>query len=186
MYESNIKSMEITLQYDTHENSFLERKTFKGRKAFKELYNLVDIIYLGYAKKGLIFNDTTQPLDMIKRKKVLNVIQESYKEFDNNFQAYIGFYFRNLYYTINYINEQKILSKQEKLFYINMLRGQITLYELLLLFCNCLSEKGYSKFKPLIEKYGFLKHILIVKDKLIDQSNTDHTVLYEKSAYDIK
>ena len=40
-----------------------------------------------------------------------------------------------------------------------MIRAQLSDYELLWIFYNCLSENGLEKFKPLIEEYSLLKNL---------------------------
>ncbi len=66
----------------------------------------------------------------------------------------------------------------DKRLYSNLVRAQLSSFELLLLFYNCLSSMGVEKFKPLIEKYSLLK--TLPGEFLIDQRHAD---LYEERAY---
>ncbi len=52
------------------------------------------------------------------------------------------------------------------------------MYELGLIFYNCLAEPGREKFKPLVEKYSLLKNM----PKTILQ-HKEHTQLYSESAF---
>ncbi len=62
--------------------------------------------------------------------------------------------------------------------YIAIIRAQISDYELLWLFYNCLSKNGADKFKPYIEKYSFYKNI--PKEHL---GHPSHENLYSRKAY---
>lgn len=75
-----------------------------------------------------------------------------------------GHYFRNLYRIIKLIDEKEfdkdILEDYKiKYSYTSIVRAQLSDDEILWLFFNCISNKGSSKFKPLLEKYTFLKII---------------------------
>lgn len=103
-------------------------------------------------------------------------------------QTDLGHYFRNLYRMIKLVDEadffydkSKISALEEfkiKYKYTSIIRSQISDYELLWLFYNCLSENGKEKFKPLIEKYAFLKNL---PKNLLPIS--EHRYLYESSAF---
>ncbi|KIX19925.1 hypothetical protein SY27_15460 [Flavobacterium sp. 316] len=73
-----------------------------------------------------------------------------------------GHYFRNLYRLIKMIDEQTFDQDsvendfKKKYYYTSIVRAQLSDYELYWLFFNCLFEYG-EKFKPLVEKYAFLK-----------------------------
>jgi putative phage abortive infection protein len=53
----------------------------------------------------------------------------------------------------------------------NLFRAQLSSYELALLFYNCLSTLGESKFKPMVEEFAFLENL----DKSILLSQDDAT-----------
>lgn len=92
--------------------------------------------------------------------------------FDNH-QANLGHYFRNLYQILKFIKKSK-LDKNEQKFYSNILRAQLSLYELGLLFYNCLSSVGNKDFKPLIEDFNFLENLdtgIILDEKHIEMYN---------------
>lgn len=103
-------------------------------------------------------------------------------------QTDFGHYFRNLYRMIKLVDQTDFFydsSKvsQKEIFeikyrYISIIRAQISDYELLWLFYNCLSENGKEKFKPYIIQYSFLKNI--PKNLIADKS---HIKLYPEKAY---
>jgi hypothetical protein len=107
-----------------------------------------------------------------------------YADIYSDHQSDFGHYFRNLYQIIKFVDETEFhtifeLAQEHEdgnsaedfieLYenrnfatqyrYTSMMRAQLSDYELLWLFYNCLSVNGLFKFKPLIEKYSLLKHL---------------------------
>lgn len=62
--------------------------------------------------------------------------------------------------------------------YTSIIRAQLSDYELLWLFYNCLSNNGTDFFKPLVEKYSLLKNM--PKDKLTNDKFLEE---YNESAF---
>jgi hypothetical protein len=92
----------------------------------------------------------------------------------------LGPYFRTLYHVFKLIDRQAFLSEQEKIDYANIARAQLSRFELALLFYDVLTPYG-TEFKPLIEKYGILKHL-----EALDLPNTNHKTnssLYSPTAF---
>lgn len=104
-------------------------------------------------------------------------INNTYCDFYKCHQSEVGHYFRNLYNIIKLIENSDL---EDKKLYTNLVRAQLSSFELALLFYNALSDKGVEKFKPLIEKYSLLK--TLPADKLLLEE--DHLFLYAKSAYE--
>lgn len=109
---------------------------------------------------------------------------KKYMEYWELVQTDFGHYFRNLYRIVKIVNETEFYTYEElrgkldensneyntknfevRYRYISMLRAQLSDYELLWLFYNCLSDNGSEKFKPLVEKFSLLKNM--PKNKLI-------------------
>ena len=103
-------------------------------------------------------------------------------------QSDFGHYFRNLYRIIKLVDTASFFSEESKISeaelfetkykYTSIVRAQISNYELLWIFYNCLSENGIGKFKPLVEKYSFFKNIPI--NELVKK---EHKELYATKAY---
>ncbi|MBN8702740.1 MAG: putative phage abortive infection protein [Bacteroidetes bacterium] len=97
-------------------------------------------------------------------------------------QMDFGHYFRNLYRIIKFVHNTEFVSidyiptenelegfnslkgwEEEnykiRYKYTSMVRAQLSDYELLWLFYNCLSINGSEKFKPLVEQYSLLKNL---------------------------
>ena len=67
----------------------------------------------------------------------------------------------------------------DKQFYAQLVRAQLSSQEQLLLFYNCLHPVG-ENFKPLIEEFEMLEHL--PKDRLLDEA---HVKLYNPPAFGV-
>jgi len=89
------------------------------------------------------------------------------EKFFNGNQYLLGHYFRHMFQTVKYIDQQSlwILSKIEKYDYIKTLRAQMSNYEQALFFINSLTQLGEKwEFenpdgKELISKYNLIKNL---------------------------
>jgi hypothetical protein len=100
---------------------------------------------------------------------------EAYDRLYSEDKSDMSHYFRTIYHIIKFIDKSEIENKKQ---YISIGRAQLSSYEQILLFYNCLHENGNEKFKPLIEKYAIFKNIdtsLLV--------NQEHLKEYENGAY---
>lgn len=92
---------------------------------------------------------------------------KNYIKFFGGHQYHLGHFFRHLYQTVNYIDDQPwwLLSKSKKKEYIKMLRAQMSNYEQALLFINSLSGLGLDweynnkEGKKLITEYELIKNL---------------------------
>lgn len=131
-------------------------------------------------------------------------INDKYLEIYETVQTDFGHYFRNLYRIIKLVDETEfhthleletssnakksiellnynLTNHKTKYEYTSMIRSQLSDYELLWLFYNCISKNGIEKFKPYIEKYSLLKNI--PKDKLHNHNIANK---YNDSAFENK
>ena len=115
----------------------------------------------------------------IYRKYIIYYIRtrgiKGYLSFKNI--AMFDHYFRHLYRIIKFIS-QSGFTDDEQYEYTSIVRSQLSNFELLMLFYNCLNNTGNEKFKPLIERYALLKNIHI--ESLVDEK---HKMEYENGAY---
>jgi hypothetical protein len=96
------------------------------------------------------------------------------------YEPELGPYFRTLYHIFKFVDHDEALVEQEKIDYANVARAQLSRFELAFMFYNCLTPYG-EKFKPLIERYGLLKHINVA-----DLPNINHRQnpdLYANTAF---
>lgn len=105
----------------------------------------------------------------------LSLINYAYEIVWEHHKRDLGHYFRFLYNIFKFIKSTNI---EDKLIYSNIVRAQLSDYELSILFYNCLSLKGCEKFKPLIEEFHLLDNLPDVL--LLDKTHRD---MYAKTAY---
>lgn len=111
----------------------METQTISGRRAFNKLYS-----------RYIVTSERPQSF------------AEHYDEFYDIYGDVLGHYFRNIYHILNFINNSDIENPK---FYANLLRAQMSSFELILLLVNCCSKYGTEKHKPLLEKYEFFEHV---------------------------
>ena len=102
---------------------------------------------------------------------------DNYLDFYHTQQADLGHYFRNMYHILKLIKETDYIKNKKR--YSNLLRAQLSSYELAILFYNGLGKFGKDKFKPMIEEFSFLKNI---DDNLI--LNIEHKKEYDDKAFE--
>lgn len=115
-----------------------------------------------------------------------NIIEQRPFKFYGGHQHKLGHYYRHLFQTVHYINNQQILTYAEKYDYIKTLRAQLSTPEQYLLFFNSIStmgrkwelreslsqEKAIDYNKLLITKYNLVKNIPQLN--FVGQINIDH------------
>jgi len=87
----------------------------------------------------------------------------------------LGNYFENLYQIIKYVDEAKI---EDKHFYANLVRAQLSSDELFMLFYSGLTRFHRETLRPLLCRYQFFEHLPATEDVL--QSEADQ---YGKAAF---
>ena len=136
----------------------------QGRQAFKNFYNKFHHLF-----KGMI--DEPDRKDYLRR-----AFLSEYKSVESE----LGPYFRTLYQIYKFIDRSS-LTEPEKIHYAKMARAQLSDVELCVIFYDGVTDLAV-KFKPLIEKYGILKHVnaghLLIED---DRRNLS---LYARSAFE--
>ncbi|WP_313101626.1 putative phage abortive infection protein [Epilithonimonas sp.] len=145
-----------------NENKTVEHVIIKGRDVFKNSYQ--------YLIRRIESNPETDYID-------------SYMVVYSAVQTDFGHYFRNLYRIIKFIDETRFMENETENFktqykYTSMVRAQLSDYELLWLFYNCLSSNGKEKFKPFVEKFALFKNL--PKDKV---HNQELIAKYDLNAY---
>jgi len=125
--------------------------------------NFFDRELYSFALKPMINNH-------IKRReenKSLPKAERKYLDHDGH-QSRLGHYFRHMFQTIKYIDEQsnELLNYSDKYFYIKTLRAQMTTHEQALFFYNSLTHIGQDwelgeqdLNKKLITKYNLIKNL---------------------------
>jgi uncharacterized membrane protein len=84
--------------------------------------------------------------------KAMPVYEAFYKQHENE----LGHYYRLLYHIIKFVHSGDVENKK---FYSDFVRAQMSSDELRLVFFYGLSRSGNTHFKPLLEKYALLKNL---------------------------
>ncbi|PKO30811.1 MAG: hypothetical protein CVU36_07890 [Betaproteobacteria bacterium HGW-Betaproteobacteria-9] len=119
---------------------------FDNRQCIEALQKILLAEYLVNVTRG----NYTQP--------AIEAIDIEYGRFYKRYGHLVGHYFRTIYNILKFVDSGFITDEQKK-FYTNLVRAQLSKYELGLLFYNCLSRYGREKFLPLVVKYRLLKHL---------------------------
>lgn len=130
----------LSLQQEIINNLFLQCKiykgdieidtTYKGREVFKGIYEDAVLEYEGVisiTNTGLKHILKNNPLEEYTKISEIN-------RFDH--------YFRHLYRIFKYINTTDLIDHNERYQYACIVRSQLSDYELIMLFFNCLSDNG--------------------------------------------
>ena len=81
-------------------------------------------------------------IDVINSLKNKTAKYNNSIKFHGGHQRRLGHYFRNLYQAVKYIDEQQILTYEEKYNYVKLLRAQLSTYEQYVFFFNSISVLG--------------------------------------------
>lgn len=124
-----------------------------------------------------LFHDLTREYG-VEQNKVANADDlalciSAYNRFAAYRQSLIGHYFSTLFTILQFVESSEI---EEKQIYINILKAQLSTYELSLLFYNCLSNYGLKHLKLYIEKCGLLENLSVLLA-------SGHKELYRESAF---
>jgi hypothetical protein len=117
---------------------------FHGRECFRMLYSQLHKICSERSHSG--------------NPESIEFASSSYLELYDYYQSAISHYFRGIYYALKFVEKTEVDEAGKRL-YTNILRSNLSSYELVLLLYNCLSELGFERFKPLVEKYALLKDL---------------------------
>lgn len=137
-----------------------------GRHCFVEMLNELKEEHYPEAQKAA--NSNTP------EAKILN---DTYERFLISYEPVVGYYFRHLYNVVKFVDDHSDLLEEDTKRYTNLVRAQLSSYELGLLFYNCLSERG-ADFKEFVEAYALLEDIS--STELIDEEHKKH---YKESAF---
>lgn len=136
---------------------------YRGKACFSILYSLLKKRYWKIKSEG---------------RSADKLVTDSYEVFYNNYHNQLGHYFRTLYNVIKFVDNSNL---EDRRFYTNLVRAQLSSSELCLIFYNGVNRYGVEKFKPLIQKYTLLKALPI--DQLLEK---DHLELYQNEAFNKK
>jgi len=180
---------EMALQNNTLQQQKIENTFFQLLSLFTSIVNSLDlrkkktaeVIVSGrdcfetFYKKLNAYLSTNLGSNFKSHEVTVEEILVAYSELYKNNRSDMSHYFRTIYHIIKFIDNADLENKKQ---YIAIARAQLSSYEQILLFYNCLHENGIKKFKPLIEKYALFKNI--DSSLIINQGHLDE---YKKGAY---
>ena len=127
----------------------------KGRDCFGRFYVMLSSAYRSMVAANV------EGLDE-------KICRRIYADFYKKYQGDVGHYFRTLYNLVKLVDRSKV---EDKRFYTNLIRAQLSNQETLLMFYNCACGLGEEKFKPLVERYALLKNM--PKERLLAPEHAD-------------
>lgn len=157
-----LSSQNKTLILQNFENSF-----FQMLRLHNDIVNSIDFVRGGGNKQVV----TTSGRDcfpiMVQRlsnkcRSITNITDDrevtemGYRQFYEEHQLELGHYFRYLYNIFKFIHNSDV---EDKYFYSNLVRAQISNHELVIIFYNCISKYGREKFLPLAAEYSLFKNM---------------------------
>ena len=158
-YENPIQDEAELMRYD------VKQRIYKNRAVFEGLYTNAIIDYDGSRCYGGIINKLA-----IHGCAAYSLVRGL---------SFLDHYFRHLYRIFKYVDTSDSISEDERYEYACIVRSQLSDYELVMLFYNCLTSNGRAKFKPIIEKYVIFNNL---REELL--ANVEHKKLYAETAYD--
>ncbi|MBD9354813.1 putative phage abortive infection protein [Methylomonas albis] len=146
-----------------------------NRKCIQKLHDILKNVFLhGYARGDYntsntesvnqspliaLFDAHNSKIGEHRLSPRIVIINTIYDDFYNEYGHIIGHYFRTVYNIIKFVDIANI-EENEKKIYTNLIRAQLSKFELALLFYNSLNPKfGLVKFLPLMKKYDLLTHL---------------------------
>lgn len=118
---------------------------FHGREVFEGIYKHAIIEY----------NGARHPDGIVKILKQNGYIAYPVISVTTRFDHY----FRHLYHIYRFVDTSDLIEDSERYNYACIIRSQLSDYELVMMFYNCLTSNGRAKFKPLIEKYSVFNNL---------------------------
>jgi Putative phage abortive infection protein len=177
-----------TLRLQKFENTFFQLLTLftsiVNSLDLRSKRNTSDIIASGRDCFEIFYKRLTAELNNAEidhsdnDETTIDEVIDAYSKFYSLNRSDMSHYFRTIYHIIKFIDKSEIENKKQ---YVAIARAQLSSYEQILIFYNCLHENGVEKFKPLIEKYALFKNLDV--GLLVSQ---DHLKLYKESAYRLK
>jgi hypothetical protein len=147
----------------------MQHGTAHGKQVFSLWARFFDQAYYEWFRRR---SGGKPPSEIHRMQKELMI--EFFEEYYKNKESEMAHYFRNLYHIFKFV---KLSDVEPKRRYTSLVRAQLSKYELLFLFYNCLTRYGHG-FKPLIEEFGLFEHL--DPNVLLHESNK---AFYSENAY---
>jgi hypothetical protein len=146
LYSEVVQDLAVELERLNERRGVMERTKFEDRDCLAALYRELIEAYLSSVQRG----------DELGARN--EGISKQYEKFYVRYGHLIGHYFRTIYNVVKFVDRAELPQEVRKE-YVNILRAQLSKYELGLLLYNAASPYGQEKMGPLINKYEILKHL---------------------------
>ncbi|MCK6429690.1 MAG: putative phage abortive infection protein [Burkholderiaceae bacterium] len=179
------QKLQLQMQNDTLRRQNFENTFFQLLGLHSDILNAIDLQKDGRTTRGRdCFRAFSRRLhgELVDyRNRIPNWSEEerinaAYKKFFEEHQSEIGHYFRSLYNIVKFVKQSDV---RDKRLYTNLIRAQLSSYELVMLFYNCISALGREKFKPLVEEFALLKTL----PRQLLENPSAQVPLFRDSAY---
>lgn len=145
---------QLALQNQAMKKQNFENTFFQMLRLHNEIINSIDVTER--RSPSVTINHSGRDCFACFHEELKKLDTSEHEAYFESKLSELGHYYRNLYHIIKFVHNSDV---EDKKFYTNLVRAQLSTYELLLLFHNCLGKYGYEKFKPLVEEYALLKNI---------------------------
>lgn len=165
---NSFKKQNASIEQQTFENTFFKLLEFleTRRNDFKyDEYNssssVIEQNYHSFIQKFFYKNTSEVEWDpkyiFDENCKSIEQIKEKTQSYYEKGGGELGPYFRVLFNILKFVDTNRLITKINQL-YINLIKDQLSRYELLLLFYYCLSDCN-QEMSFLIKKYQVLEHL---------------------------
>jgi len=155
----------------------------KGKDCFRVFYKNHFKSKIKVAKRNILIKENSnsplfgfskEDIDKVKIEKVdlINIYESLYGDHEGD----LGHYFNNLNHLMGFVDNADQIEDTRK--YVEIIRAQLSSFELVFIFFHGISSYGKVPFKPLVEKYGVLHNLNI--DLLL---NKNLKKMYEQKAF---
>lgn len=151
----------INNQVQSVENIILKQIDFHYRiidGIKRSLSNEKDVFLFLYEKRLKRVYSLDTGIYSDGKRGVVEKINTAYRQLFKNYGYLLGHYYRNLYRIFKKIDET-VIPGFDKDHYAKLVRSQLSEFEILLLFYNCIWVEDSDKFKDLVERYKLLEGI---------------------------
>lgn len=152
---------------------FQERYGSFGRVAMSEYFR----IFLDNENEMILYSYFESKFRELGRESRLKIIQDAYENFFEDNEHEIGYYFRNLFYSLQFLRHSAIkgaISGFEEEHFSKILRAGLSKFEIIMIYYNCLTKHSSQEFNELVERYH-----------LIDEIEKRRYALYEDDATEL-
>lgn len=157
-----LHSQNETLTLQSFESSF-----FQMLRLHNDIVNSMDFVR-GGGDKQVVTTSGRDCFPVMRKRLVSRYLakksisddreraEEAYVQTYEQLQVELAHYFRYLYNIFKFIHNSSV---NDKRFYSNLIRAQLSNHELVILFYNCISKYGKERFLPLAIEYSLFNNM---------------------------